>query len=757
MNRLRSLLFAAALLHAAGAAAFEPFTVKDIRVEGIQRTDPGTVFGALRLKLGDEMTQERAAAAIRALYATGFFVDVRIEAEGGVLVVTVQERAAIAQVDIIGAREFSADQLRTALRQVGIAEGRIFDQAQVERAEQEIRRQYNNRGRYASEVQTTITPLERNRVAVTFTIDEGPVARIREINIVGNKVFSERELLGLMTQRTPGWMTWYSRLDQYSRERLGADLDTLRAHYQNRGYLEFNIESTQVQISPDRRDIYITINVFEGPRYTVSEIRFVGDLFLPEEELRRLVRLRPGDVFSRQLLTESTRAITNRLGDEGFAFANVNAAPTLDKDKRTAAFTFLVDPGRRVYVRRINISGNSRTRDEVIRREMRQAEGGWFNADAITRSRRRIDRLGFFSEVNVETPAVVGTTDQVDVNVSVTERATGNLLFGAGFASGEGLILQGSLSQNNFLGSGNALAVAINSGRINRVYSVSFTNPFFTQHGTSLGYDVYRRDFNANLLGLGNYQTTTTGGGLRFGVPITEDDRLHLGLTFEDTRISIFGASPLRIQRFVDRFGADSSSLIASAGWARDRRDSRIHTTSGSLQRATAEITMPFADLQFYRLNYTGRFFLPLNPDFTLMLRGDIGMAGGIGDTPLPFFRNFFVGGVQTVRGFAPASIGPRDTDGSFLGGPRMLVGSAELMFPFPGLRNDRSVRLSAFVDGGLVGESFSGGGHARYSAGVAWTWISPFGPLKFSIAHPLNKQVGDRTQRLQFTFGATF
>ncbi|MBY0439096.1 MAG: outer membrane protein assembly factor BamA, partial [Burkholderiales bacterium] len=419
MLRARHLVVGLALCWAQASSAFDPFTVRDIRVEGLQRTEPGTIFGYLPVKVGERMTEEAAAQAIRALYATGFFTDVRLEVDADVLIVTVQERPAIASVEISGAKEFSVDQLRAALRGIGLADGRIFDKAQLERAEQEIKRQYINRGRYAAQVQTTVTPLERNRVGISFQISEGDVARIRQINFVGNKVFSESQLLGLMVQRTPGWLTWYSKHDQYSRERLSADLETIRSFYQNRGYLEFNIESTQVQITPDRRDIFVTINVTEGERYTVSEVRFAGELLLPEEELRRLLRIRAGETFSRERIAESTRLMTERLGDEGYAFANVNAVPTIDKETRTASFTFFVDPGRRVYVRRVNIAGNTRTRDEVIRREIRQFEGGWYNAEALTRSRRRVDRLGFFSAVNIETPPVAGANDQVDVNVSV--------------------------------------------------------------------------------------------------------------------------------------------------------------------------------------------------------------------------------------------------------------------------------------------------------------------------------------------------
>ncbi len=756
MLRARHLVVGLALCWAQASSAFDPFTVRDIRVEGLQRTEPGTIFGYLPIKVGETMTDERAAQAIRTLYATGFFSDVRLEVDGNVLIVTVQERPAIAQIDITGAKEFSGDQLKAALRGIGLADGRIFDKAQLERAEQEIKRQYINRGRYAAQVQTTVTPLERNRVGISFQITEGDVARIRQINFVGNKVFSERELLRLMVQRTPGLLTWYSKQDQYSRERLSADLDTVRSFYQNRGYLEFNIESTQVQITPDRRDIFLTINVTEGPRYSVSDVRFAGELLLPEAELRKLLKVKAGDTFSRERLTESTKAMTDRLGDEGYAFANVNAVPELDKDKRTASFTFFVDPGRRVYVRRVNVSGNTRTRDEVIRREMRQFEGGWYNAEAITRSRRRIDRLGFFSVVNVETPAVAGASDQVDVNVSVTERSTGNLLFGAGFASGDGIILQGSVSQNNVFGSGNAVTFQLSTGQINKVAALSFTNPYFTSDGVSGGFDIYRRSFDAGRLNIGSYTTRTTGFGVRAGVPVTENVIVNLGLTAENTSIETFADSPTRFVDFVKTFGKENMALFGTVGFAIDRRDSRIYTTSGSFQRAFTEVTLPGSDLEYFRVNYLGQYFYSVSRDLTLQFTGDVGLGQGFGGKPLPFYRNYYVGGVNSVRGYATGSVGPRDPQGLALGGSHKLVGSLEAMVPFPGLRNDRSVRMSGFVDGGFADESFSGT-NARYSAGIAVLWVSPFGPLKMSAAQPLNSQSTDRLQRFQFTFGSTF
>lgn len=746
-------------LFASSIWAMQPFVVKDIRVEGIQRTEAGTVFSYLPVKVGDTLDDEKAAAAIKALYAAGFFKDVRLEVENGVLIVMVEERPAIAQVDITGTKEFDKDQLKTGLKQVGLAEGRIFDRALLDKAEQELKRQYIGRGKYGVNITTTVTPLERNRVAVSFTVSEGDVAKIRGINIVGNKAFSEKELLDLFVLRTPGWFTWFSKEDQYSKQKLAADLENLRSHYLNRGYLEFNIDSTQVSITPDKKDIYITVNLTEGPKYTVSGVKLAGEMLVPEEELRKLIKIKPGEIFSREKLTESTKLIGDRLGNDGYAFANVNAVPELDKGKQQVAFTFFVDPGRRVYVRRVNVTGNTRTRDEVIRREMRQMEGGWYDAAKINRSKQRVDKLDFFKDVNIETPAVPGTTDQVDINVNVTEKPTGAILVGAGFSSSDKLILSGSISQQNVLGSGNALALQVNSGKINRVYSLSFTNPYYTIDGVSRGFDLYKRNVDPTSLTVGRYKTSTVGGGLRFGVPVTDDDTIFYGIGAESTSIDVFSDSPQRFIDFVSTFGTHNTTVLGTVAWARDKRDSAIYPTEGRLQRASSEVGLPGASLKYYKLSYQHQWYHPLSRTFTLMLNGEVGTGGGYGGKPLPFYKNFFAGGVTSVRGYETASLGPRDSNDEALGGRQRVVGNAELLFPFPGLRNDKSVRLSTFVDGGAVfGQgALSGSEGMRYSAGIAVSWVSPVGPLKVSFAQPLNEHTGDRVQRFQFTLGSVF
>ena len=743
-------------LHAAAASALEPFVIRDIRVEGIQRTEAGTIFSYLPLKVGETMTEERAAQAIRALFATGFFRDVSLEREGEVLVVVVQERPSIAQIDFSGMREFEKDQITNSLRQVGIAEGRILDRGLLDRAEQELKRQYLGRGYYAVSVSTTVTPLERNRVAISFNVEEGNIARIRQISIIGAEAFSERELLRLFVLRTPGLLTWFSKHDQYSREKLSADLERLRSHYLDRGFMEFRVDSTQVSITPDKQDIYITISITEGQPYTVSDVRVAGELLIPEEEVRSLIRIKPGEAFSRARVTESTKLISDRLGNDGYAFANVNAVPSLDKEKRQVAFTFLIDPGRRVYVRRINVAGNSKTRDEVIRREMRQLEGGWYSAQKVTASKQRLDRLGYFTEVSVETPSVPGSTDQIDVNFAVVEKPTGVILLGAGFGSDEGLIISASIAQQNIFGSGRHVSLNVNTSQINTVYSLSYTNPYFTVDGVSQGFDIYYRELDPSANDLAQYRTKTLGGQLRFGVPVTERDVIQYGIGYDDTTITTFPDSPQRYLDYVATFGEQNRNLFLTAGWVRDQRDSLIYPTKGALQKANAEVGLPAADLEYYKLSYQYQRYFPLTRFTSLMVNGEAGYGDGYNDKPLPFFKNFYAGGVNSVRGFQSFTIGPKDTNGDATGGSRKLLGNLELLFPFPGLENDRSVRVSVFVDSAVVGDKIEFS-ELRASTGVALLWVSPIGPLKVSFGYPVRKDPSDELQKFQFTIGGAF
>jgi outer membrane protein insertion porin family len=761
---MRKRIFAAlawALLAVAGAAAaadFRPFTVKDIRVEGVQRTDPGTVFSYLPVKVGEILTAEKAQQALHALFATGFFKDVRLEADNDVLVVVLEERPAIAQVDFSGVTEFPLDNLRRALRDLGLGEGRIFDRAVLETAEQELKRQYLSRGKYAAEVQTTVTPLERNRVAINFAVTEGEVAKIRDIKVVGTHAFAESDLLDLFVLRTPGWLTWYTKLDQYSRQRLSADLETLCSYYLDRGYLDFNVESTQVSITPDRKDIYITVNISEGEKYTVSDVRIGGQTLVPGEELEKLLRIKSGDVFSRQRLIESQKAIADRLGNDGYAFANANAVPEVNREKHTVAFTLLVDPGRRVYVRRINVVGNSKTRDEVVRREMRQLEDAYYDASKIQRSRQRIDRTRYFNDVKVDTAPVEGRPDQVDVTYTVEERTTGALQFGVGFSTIDKVIISASITQPNVFGTGKFLAFQVNSGTVNKVYSLSYIDPYWTVDGVSRGFDVYKRDVDASTLATGAYGTKTLGGGIKFGYPLSERDSVSFGALAESVDVITFANSSAIYKDFVAAFGNKYRYGAFTAGWARDSRDSLIVTTDGLLTRFSTELAG--GDLQYYRLGVNQQIYWPLNRNLTLFLNADVGYASGTGGKPLPFFKNYYAGGPGTVRGYQDFSLGPRDSLGNSLGGTRRVVGNVELLFPMPGAAQDKSLRLGAFVDAGQVygeGEPVDLA-ELRYSAGIALAWASPLGPLRLSYATPLNERAGfDRVQRLQLKFGTAF
>lgn len=748
------------LLLMGSAFAFEPFQIKDIRVEGIQRTEAGTVFSYLPVKVGDTMNDEKAAAAIKTLFATGFFKDVRLEIDGAVLVVLLEERPAIASLEFSGLKSFKAEDLKKSLREVGLAESRIFDRAMVERAEQELKRQYLAQGYYAVQVTTTITPLERNRIGISFAVAEGDIAKIKQINIIGAAAIKESELRDLMVLRTPGLMTWYTKNDQYSKQKLSGDLETLRSHYLDRGFLEFNIESTQVSISPDKQDIYITINLSEGERYTISSVKLAGQLLLPEEELTKLVQFKPGEVFSREKVTQTNKAISERFGNEGYAFANVNAAPELDKDKRQVAFTVFIDPGRRVYVRRINVTGNTRTRDEVVRREMRQTEAGWYDGEKINKSRTRVDRLGYFDEVTVETPPVAGTTDQVDMEVKVKEKPTGNISLGAGFSSAEKFTVSGSVQQQNLFGSGKHVGVQVSTSASNKVYSLSTTDPYFTVDGISQGFDIYYRKTDSSSLAVGAFGSKSFGAGGRWGFPIAEEDYLNLGLSFDRTTLTVDTNSPTRYQTYVTRFGATGNTLLTTLGWQKDGRDSLLFTTKGVYRKAALELSLPGSTATYVRATYQHQHFFPLDRRLTLALNGEVGLAKAYGNKELPFFKNYYAGGIGSVRGFDSGSLGPVDAaTGEAIGGDKRLIGNVEVLFPVPGMGRDNSVRLSAFLDAGNVwgyDTKFSLGS-MRYSGGLALSWNSPVGPLKFSFANPFNKKAEDKVQRLQFQMGSVF
>ena len=749
----------AAALGSMSAWAIEPFKLKDIRVEGLQRIESGTVFASLPFRVGDLYNDESGAAAIRALFALGLFKDVRLDAQGDVLVVIVEERPSIAEVEWVGLKEFDKDVLVKALKEVGISEGRPFDKALADKAEQELKRQYITRSLYGAEVVTTVTPVERNRVKLTFTVTEGGPSKIKEIRITGNQAFTEDTLKDQFNLDVGGWLSWYTKSDRYSRTKLNADLETLRSYYLSRGFLEFRIDSTQVAISPDKQDISIAINVTEGERFVVSGVKLEGNYLGKDDEFKALVKIGLGQPYNAETVAETTKAFTDYFGKFGFAFARVDVRPEIDRLNNRVSFVLQAEPSRRAYVRRINVAGNNRTRDEVIRREFRQLESAWYDGDKIKLSRDRVDRLGFFTEVNIDTQEVPATTDQVDLTINVVEKPTGSVTLGAGFSSTEKVALSFGIRQENAFGSGNYLATEVNTSKYNRTIVISTTDPYYTPEGISRTIDVFHRTTRPYLGDLNAYSLVSSGAGMRFGVPFSEIDTVYFGANLEQTSIRPGTNLPNAYVEYMQQFGYTSNSLPLTVGWARDGRDSALVPTRGMLQRFNSDLSMA-GDARYVRTNYQIQQYTPLTKKYTLALNADLGWGQGLSNRPYPLFKNYFVGGLGSVRGFQQSTLGPSDSTNSlYLGGPKKIVMNAELLAPFPGAGNDRTLRLFAFTD---VGRAFGENekislSELRSSYGVGLSWISPMGPLRFSYAMPMRRQVTDKIQRLQFQIGTSF
>ena len=748
------------------ALAITPFTVKDVRLEGLQRTEPGTVFSYLPVHVGETFNDDRGTATIKALYATGFFKDVRVEKEGDVLVVFVEERPAIASLDFSGMKEFDKEFVTKALKDIGLAEGRIFDKSLVERAEQELKKQYLSRGLYAAEITTTVTPMERNRVAITFSVVEGEAARIRQINFVGNKAFSDSTLSRQMTLTTPGWMTWLTKTDQYSKQKLTGDIEAIKSYYQNNGYIEVQVESTQVSITPDKKDIYITVNIHEGQKYTVSDIKLDGQMFGREEEIKQLLLLKKGDVYSGEKMTETTKQITDYMGNFGYAFANVNPHPEINRETSEVAFTIFIDPGKRVYVRRINFSGNAKTRDEVIRREFRQMEGAWYDGEKIKRSRDRVDRTGYFSEVSVETPEVFGTNDQVDLNMKVVEKPTGMVSLGAGFSQADKLMLAASLRQENFAGTGSTLGISFNTSSRYRTLVLTHTNPYFTDDGISRSSDLYLRTQRPSSYYDYDYKVQTMGVSTKFGIPFTELDKVFFGAGLEHNIVETYADSPDRYEQFVTDFGGSNpgkvtvNSIPLTIGWQRDSRNSALVPTKGQLTRINFEVS-PTLDMEYYRATFQHQRYWPISSAMTLAVNGQLDYGAGLFGKHYPVIKNFYAGGIGTVRGYESGTIGGVDSNDMSVGGNRRVFGNVELIFPFSLEGKDRTLRWFTFFDAGTVWkeEEKMGVSDLRYSTGLGISWESPIGPLKLSYGFPLNADTekGDRKQQFQFQIGTGF
>jgi len=753
---LASLMFVAQ-----SAWAVNPFTVRDIRIEGLQRVEPGTVFVSLPVRVGDTYNDDKGAAAIQSLFALGLFKDVRIEVSGDVLVVVVEERPTVADVEFVGTKEFDKDVLVKSLRDIGLTDGRPFDKALLDRAEQELKRQYINRSLYAAQVVTTVTPIERNRVNLTFTVVEGEPANISEIRIVGSKAFSESTLLGLFDLDTGGWLSWYTKSDRYSRAKLNADIETLRSYYLTRGYLEFKVDSTQVAIQPNKTDIGININITEGERFVVSSVKLAGEYLGKEEEFKSLVAIRPGQAFNADEVAKTTKAFTDYFGNFGYAFARVEARPEIDRVNNRVALVLQANPSRRAYVRKINVAGNTRTRDVVVRREFRQLEASWYDGDKIRRSRDRVDRLGYFGDVAVETEEVPGTPDQVDLTINVTEKPTGSLSLGAGYSSGDGLGLSFGLKQENAFGSGNSLGLQVNTSKFNRLVLINTTDPYFTEDGVSRTFDVYART-SSPYQDEDYYKLETSGGSIRFGVPFTEIDTVFFGLGIEKTTIVPGTDLPKSYEDYAKEYGYSSTALPLTVGWARDSRDSALAPTSGRLQRANAEWSFA-GDAKYVRATYQFQQYVPLSKQFTAAFNTEVGLGRAIGGGTFPVFKNFYGGGLGSVRGFEQGSLGPNelaDGLGTSLGGSRKLNVNMEVLAPFPGAGNDRTLRMYGFWDIGMVAGDNPINANAndlRSSVGVGISWISPVGPLRLAFAKPIRKFDNDRIQSLQFQIGTSF
>lgn len=761
-TKIKSITFAIfALLYAAQTYAIEPFIINDIRLVGLETVSAGTVFNNLPVKIGDRFDDVRSSETVRSLFKTGYFRDIKLDRSGNVLVIELEEREAISKININGNSDIKTDDLRKGIGGVGFSEGEVFNRSLLDQVEQELQRQYFALGKYGAEVSTNVRKVDDKRVAVDIDIVEGKTARIKEINIVGNNAFSDKKILKKLSLSTPTLLSFITKKDQYSKQKLSADLETIKSLYLDSGFINFIIDSTQVSITPDKSDVYITININEGDRFTISDVKVSGELIVSSETLIEGVLTREGEIFSRKNVTETSSNLTDLLGSEGYAFANVNAIPEIDDEKKTVSLTYFIDPGKRVYVRRINFNGNTKTRDEVLRREMRQIEGGWVSTTQVERSKVRLQRLGYFEDVNVETPAVPGTADQVDVNFSVVERPSGNLLFGLGFSQSQGLIFNTSVTQENFLGSGKRLSFDFNNSEVNKRFGLGYTNPYWTVDGVSRGFDAFYRETNAANANITRFDSTVYGAGMNFGIPITEYQNLYFGLDYENTQISVNSLSSQEVLNFINTEGDRFDILRLTGSFAYDTRNRAVLPDRGSYNRIRAEASIPFGDLLYYKLSLDSRWFFPLSDDYTLLFQGEVGYGDAYGDTTsLPFFENFYAGGPRSIRGFQENTLGPVDSSGRAIGGNMKLIGNAELILPVPFAADTKSMRLTTFVDVGNVydfdDDNFDVGDF-RYSVGISGIWVSPFGVLSVSLAKPFNDSETDRVQTFQFTFGTSF
>ena len=778
MKRLSYLLlclgiFLTSFVRLAQAA---PFTVTDIRLEGLQRVSAGTLFQSFPINIGDNVEESDIVEATRRLFKTGFFNDIEIGRDGDVLLVEVQERPSISAIKIEGNEKINSEDLKNGLKQSGLSEGAIFQRATLDRLEQELARQYISQGRYGVTIDTEVAELERNRVALTIKIHEGKPAAIKRINIVGNHVFDNEVLLDRFSLKATGWLSFYRKDNKYSREQLAGDLERMRSNYLNNGYINFNIESTQVSITPDKAHVFITVNVVEGDQYVIGDVSFSGDLAVSEQELALLLSVHSGDVFSNARVTKTTEAMIDRLGDEGYTFANVNAIPEVDKDNKRVDINLFVDPGKRAYVRRINFIGNTKTNDKVLRQEIRQIESGWASNKDIGLSKLRLQRLGFFKEVNVETPQVPGTDDQIDVNYQVEEQASGSVNVTLGFSGSSGVTYGLDLNQKNFLGTGKDVSVGANQSDSRTSYRFSYQDPYYTVDGVSRGFDLYLSETDYEEDDISNYTVDSIGANVSFGYPISETQFLSLKVGYENSSIGTGVFDVQEITKFLNDEGDDYSNFTATGLWRESSLNRGVFADRGASQSLALELSLPGSDLGYYKLTYDAKMLFPLTDTFTLRFKTKLGYGDAYGSTNrLPFYKHFFAGGFDSVRGFENNTLGPRSTPSAAdpdqnpqpYGGNLLVTGSTEILFPLPFVKDSRSFEAGFFFDAGNVFDtncssvsvacSNFDAGELRYSVGFAATWLSGLGPLSFSLASAMNEDDIEETETFQFSFGSSF
>ncbi len=760
MKRLFALVLAACLVPAAWA--MESFKISDIRAEGLQRLEIGTVLSYLPLSVGDELNDQTASGAIRALYNSNLFQDVQLLRDGNTLVVRVQERPAISSFTIDGNEKIGGDELKKSLKDLGLADGELFKRALLDQVEQELRRQYYANGFYDVDIKTTVTEEPNNRVTLKIQVTEGKVSRIKDINILGNKAYTKDQLLDEFKLERTNWMP-FQRSDRYSKQTLVGDLESLTSYYQNRGYLKFNVTSVQVALSPDKADIYVTINVDEGPQYKVSGYRFSGETILTEDFLKQLVSTKEGSQFSRKEATESANRIEAALSDIGFAFAQVTPLPEVDEDKREVKLNYYIQAGKRAYVRRINFSGHGGTHDETLRREMRQLEASPFSKSAVERSRTRLARLPFIEEAEVDTQPVPGTDDQVDVNFKIKERAPGSVQFGVGYSGAQGFLITGSVTHTNFLGTGNRVEISVDNNSIARQVNLSWTDPYFTADGISQTASAYYRKSSSVIRFSSGFNSNVVGAGLTYLIPLSEYSSFRAGVGISDTALETFpGTSSDQVLKFVVENGSHFAVYELRTGLARDTRNRTFFADRGSLNQLNFDITGPGSDLTYYTMSYRLQHYVPLFAGFVLEGNGSVGYVDSYGDKDaVPPYQNFFAGGPRTVRGYRDGSLGPRDTPfNNPFGGHFRTTAQANLLLPLPFEANNKSTRAALFFD---IGNVFAQPGdfevgQLRQAAGVSFAWFTPFlGLLEVSYAFPLNDRQGDQTERFQITFGPGF